>query len=110
MRCVYIYVSHVIMAESREKCVLCCFKDHRRTVRFCGTLHNLKEQVKKTFNDVIPDGYEIFLQIKHEGWSGQFIDLNEDEEIADRSIVTVVVEQKEVSISFCWCVYLQMLI
>ena len=89
--------SALTMAEGgRMMEVLCCFKDHRRSVTFSGNLIDLKEQLKKKFQGVLPKNCEICLQMKDENWSGQFTDISEDKDIVDKSILNVVVEKQEV--------------
>ena len=83
-----------------EKTVLCCFNEHRRSVTLSGTCKELETVVKERFADKIPKEADIFLQINHQGWSGEFIDLTEDDKIVDKSVLSVVVEQQEMVIPF----------
>ncbi len=75
--------------------VLCCYKEHKRSISFSGcSVNDLKKEVLTSFHDIIPEDSAIFLQVKNESWNDQFIDLNDDEYNIDKSVLTVVVEPR----------------
>ena len=58
-------------------------------------LKDLVSEVKTKFSDLITDpSAELFLQLKHEAWGGEFVDIDENQEVADKSVIKVVVEPK----------------
>ena len=48
---------------------------------------NLKEDVKKTFCDVLPSNATILLKIKDEAWDGMFVDLEEISPLPNKSVL-----------------------
>ena len=75
----------------------CCttVRKHKSSISFRGcSVNNLKREVSTSFRDTIPEDSAIFLQVKNESWSDQIIDLNDDEDIVDKSVLTVVVEPR----------------
>ena len=66
---------------------------HNRSISFSSstliTLQVLKEAIQGKFADVLPPGQDFFLQLKNEEW-GEFLDLQGDEKIADKSTIKVV--------------------
>ena len=82
------------MAEQLdEKVVLCCFKDHRRSVKYSGSIDNLNKAVAEKFSDLLPQDCEVFLQLKEEFWEGQFVDINKDDNIPNHAVVRIVMEK-----------------
>ena len=55
----------------------------------------MMEAIRRSFQDVLAQ-QEFFMQIKREEWGGAFVDVSEEEEIADRSIMKVVLKPVEV--------------
>ncbi len=69
--------------------VLCCFKEHKRTVQFHS---GLKEAIKKKFGDILPSNSSFFYQMKHEEWKGEFVDVLDEADVVNDSILRIVVE------------------
>ena len=46
----------------------------------------LRESIKRLYSDVILQGEQIFLQVKDEQWDGEFVDLDVQASVPDRSI------------------------
>ena len=49
-----------------------------------ANMHRVMEAVRHTFRDVLAPHGEFFMQIKRDEWGGAFVDLSEEEEVADR--------------------------
>lgn len=66
---------------------------HNRFISFSNspliTLQVLKEAIQEKFADVLQPGQEFFLQLKNEEW-GEFLDLQGDEKIANKSTIKAV--------------------
>ena len=80
------------------KSVLVCFGEHKRPVSFPvsdarGERKKLEEAIAVTFQDVIgelhPDR-SLLLQLKSDGWAGEFVDLSDDAQIPDSSVIRAV--------------------
>ncbi len=79
-----------------EKSVLVCYKERKRPVTFMsnGTITERKSAhaaIKKVFQDMLPKS-ELALQVKHESWYGNFVDLGKDDIISDRSVLQVAID------------------
>ena len=74
---------------STQKLVLVSVGENRRPVAFIGGVNELKKAVQKKFRDCLKSD-EIIVQIKSEDWDGEFIDVKENDDIPDRSVVKVI--------------------
>ncbi len=86
-------------ADGAEKEFLCCFGERKRPVKFKvdpmkGDFNSALEVLRTTFEDVIAPTCQVFLQLKHEDWSGEFVDIGEMDTIPDRSVIRAVVERQ----------------
>ncbi len=86
-----------------EKSILVCYQDRKRPVTFMsnGTVGERKSAyaaIKEVFQDMLPsdsddsDATTLALQVKHESWYGNFVDLGKDDLIDDRSVLQVAIE------------------
>ena len=62
------------------------------TPELTADMEALVQAIQDTFADNLQPGQQFFLQIKNEEWGGTFIDVQDRQEIADRSIVRVVMK------------------
>lgn len=78
------------------KSVLLCFGEHKRPVTFSSDpsfeRKNLEEAI---INNVIEGSC---LQTKSEGWGGEFVDLPDDAQLPDGSVVRAIILERRVSI------------
>ena len=58
----------------------------------------LKNGIKQMFADILPPRCDFYIQMKSAEWGGVFIDVDLEEEIAEKSVVNVVLKSKEVQI------------
>lgn len=80
---------------SEKKTVLVSLNERNRVVEFSGSLmSDFVCTVKDAFADVLKKPAHIVLQIKDENWGGVFIDVQSMEAIKDRSILRVIVEER----------------
>ena len=97
------------MAEqTNENVVLCCYRDHRRSVKYSGSTDTLNKAVRKKFSDILPEECEVFLQLKDEFWDGQFVDVNKDDSIPNHAIVKVVVEKPSPKVISKGCIFVSL--
>ena len=54
-------------------------------------LSSALEAVRTVFEEVITPTCEVFLQLKHEDWSGEFVIIREMDSIPDRCVIRAVV-------------------
>ena len=66
--------------------VLVLYNCYSRVVTTTGN-RNLKEDVKKTFCDVLPSNASILLKIKDEAWGGMFVYLEESSPLPNKSVL-----------------------
>lgn len=97
------------MATTRSANVLVCFGEHKRPVTFTclsdpkADRKRLEEAVINKFHDVMVEtrssrsGLSLLLQIKSEGWGGEFIDLPEDAELPDGSVLRAIILEPQVT-------------
>lgn len=81
--------------SSLQKQVLLCYNERKYPMKVSQYVSILEEQnallceAKRVFDVADCDG-EMILQIKSEAWGGEFIDLQTDEAVPDRSILRMV--------------------
>lgn len=63
-------------------------------VVYYNTTNDLKDNILQTFKNVIED-HDFFLQVKSEEWGGLFVDLNNDEQVPDKSVIKAVIKPKK---------------
>ena len=101
--CIHTYTWTVKMAC---KSVLVCFGEHKRPVTFSSDpsfeRKNLEEAIIDKFDNVIEGsrkpGRSLLLQTKSEGWGGEFVDLPDDAQLPDSSVVRAIIWEPRVSI------------
>ncbi len=59
-----------------------------------GDFNSALEVLRTMFEDVIAPTCQVFLQLKREDWSGEFVDIGEMDTIPDRSVIRAVVERQ----------------
>ncbi len=59
-----------------------------------GDFNSALEVLRTTFEDVIAPPCQVFLQLKHEDWSGEFVDIGEMDTIPDKSVIRAAVERQ----------------
>ena len=76
----------------------------RRVVHF-SSRGDLVPAIRSTFSDLpcIASAGKLVIQTKDEEWEGEFVDLREDQDIPDRSVLNVVViaQEQQVGIGSC---------
>ena len=60
---------------------------------------DLLENIRTVYGDVLSKGQKFLLQIKDDAWGGEFVDVGEDMEIADRSVFKLLLKEEVCSIS-----------
>ena len=87
-----------------DKVVLVSVGDNKRVVSFSSSessesaasvvsdLEALSPAIRVEFGDILQPGQDFFLQLKSEEWGGVYIDLRGSTQIADRSVVKVVMK------------------
>lgn len=86
-----------------EKEVLVRLGVHCRVVRFADDSKELYSNIHSTFSDVSQIGAsdtKLLIQIKDERWSGEFIDIKEDKNIPDHSVLNVIVLSQAEQVGF----------
>ena len=81
--------------DHTEKTVLICLGERKRQLTFCGDNEELCRRVKILFSDVVPKDKSVILQLKHEDWEGQFMDVRNDTVICNRSVLRAVVDNSD---------------
>ena len=71
--------------------ILVLLGDNTRVVSF-ECRGDMKKAICETFKDVLEPNQDFFLQIKSEEWGGVFVDLTNDQEVGDKSVVKAVVK------------------
>ena len=95
-----------LMAEAEKKSVLFCFGEHKRPISYTPSTDAkterkaIEDAIIDKFQDVIGEslgpGRTLLLQLKSEGWAGEFVDMAEDAVIPESSVVRVVVLEPKV--------------
>ena len=71
-----------------EKCILVLLGNNTRVVKFTsGVVDVVMSEIRNAFSDVLQSGQEFFLKVKREEWGGVFVDVQENDEIVDKSVV-----------------------
>ena len=87
-----------------EKEVLVRLGVHSRVVRFADdSKEELYSNIRATFSDVSQVGApntKLLVQIKDKRWSGEFIDIKEDKNIPDHSVLNVIVLSQAEQVGF----------
>ena len=52
----------------------------------------LEQAIRVKFKDILQPGREFFLQLESEKWGGKFLDVLGDQEVADQSVVKIVMK------------------
>ena len=84
-------------SKDEKKTVLACFEKRKREVIFSAgedELQALIAAVKMVYNDVLPVGMKPVVQLKHEEWGGEFLDVKEGSIIPDKSVIQIVFENE----------------
>ena len=85
------------------KSVLVCLGEHKRPVTFAASSDaslekkDLQKAIAVAFEDVIgksADPGSLLIQLKNEGWAGEFVDVSEGAPIPDSSVVRAVALDK----------------
>ena len=84
-------------AKDAKKTILVNFKEHKRVLTYSGDGDELKERVYQVFQDVIPTGTNVFLQIKDQEWDGVYLDLI-DQDVPDKSWIRVCLHDDNPSV------------
>ena len=88
------------MAAVPERSILVLLGKNTRVVTFPSDLESevnvgvAMSAIRNSFSDVLQPGQEFFLKVKREEWGGVFVDLQEKDELIDKSVVKA--EFKEV--------------
>ena len=80
---------------SKMPTCLVILRDHSRTVAF-KKQEDLVQRVTEQFSDVITEHQCFFLQIEKAEWNGRFVDLQNEDEVPDKSVVKVILVENEV--------------
>ena len=89
------------------KSVLVCFGERKRPVTLTNnsSVNDIKLAIVNEYQDVLPRSTSstdqsvadrLVLQIKSEDWDGVFVDLKDDADVPDRSVLRVVEECQKV--------------
>ena len=71
-----------------EKCILVLLGNNTRVVKFTSSgLNIVVSEIRNAFSDVLQPGQKFFLKVKREEWGGVFVDVPENDEIVDKSVV-----------------------
>ena len=90
------------MEDSSSKTVFVCCREHKREVKFSAATNEkmqLEEAVFSVFDDIIERGCLLLLQVKREGWAGEYVDLGEDS-IPNGSIIKAVLMEQVIIMHF----------
>ena len=81
--------------------VLVCHKERRRPIKliYGGSHGDLEAEVRAAFSDLIDNEETLLLQIKDETWQGLFVDIALDQAIPDRSVIQVIVVDRDAAAS-----------
>ena len=83
------------------KTVLVSMGENTRPVSFTTSLSAaavtddtkaLERAIRVKFKDILQPGQEFFLQLESEKWGGKFLDVLGDQEVADQSVVKIVMK------------------
>ena len=76
-----------------SKKVLVEYNESRKAVTF-DTDCDMKESIKQCFCIQLGDTQHLIVQKRNEEWGGQWVDVEEQEEIPDKSFLKVLVSSK----------------
>ena len=88
------------------KSVLVCMGGRNRIVSFCAADAGVSDKsaltaaVRTEFGDVLLEKQDFFLQIKDEDWGGAFVELQEEQTVADKAVIEAVIVQKSIEVCF----------
>lgn len=85
------------MASKASYKALVLLGENTRVVYY-NTTNDLKDNILETFKDVL-EGQDFFLQVRSKEWGGLFVDLEKDEEVADKSVIKAVIKLKKIQIN-----------
>ena len=83
------------------KTVLVTMGENMRPVSFTTSLSAaavpddtkaLEQAIRLKFKDILQPGQEFIMQLRSEEWGGEFLDVFGNQEVADRSVVKVVMK------------------
>ena len=106
---VWVPVHVKIMATKSTVSVVVCLGEHKRPIAFTSSdpktdRSSLEDTIINKFSDVIVEarssrgpGLSLLLQTKSEGWAGEFIDMPEDAELADGSVLRAIILEPRVT-------------
>ena len=80
----------------RLKKVLVCLGDRKREVIFTT---DIMGAVRSSFSDILPAAHDgrpakFILQLKNEEWGGDFLDVADESEVPDRSVLKVILSNE----------------
>ena len=81
------------MAGGETKQVLVRLGVHSRVVRFCS-MEDLVPSIRTSFagvSELASTSAQLVIQLKDEEWGGEFVDLREDQEVPNRSVLKVAI-------------------
>lgn len=85
------------MAVEGSKVVLVCIGEHKREVRFKADdvveneRKNIEQAIAVVFSDVVDvENKSLLLQVKNEGWNGEYVDLEDGNVVANGAVVKAV--------------------
>ena len=84
------------MLKLSESKVLVKFGEICRVISFPSSHHYdnnsaaLENEIKKSFSADIPANARLILQLKDEEWNGEFVDINPEKRIPNKSVVKAV--------------------
>ena len=79
------------MATAAKK-VLVKFEDRCRPIQFTGD--DLRVEIREAFD--LNQQEDFFIQIKDEDWGGEFVDVSDEKNIPDKSVIKIVLLKKQV--------------
>lgn len=89
------------------KTLLVCFRERKRPITLPAeaSVSDLKLQIVQEYRDVLPQGSSstdetiaesLILQVKAENWDGVFVDVNNGDDIVDKSVLRIVTANPQV--------------
>ena len=93
-----ILILWIVQVKKVMKMVLVTMGENTRPVSFTPSLsadvtddtRALVQAIQVKFKDVLQPGQEFFMQLRSDEWGGAFLDVFGNQEVADRSVVKVV--------------------
>ena len=97
-----------VRGEAATKTVLVCFGERKRPVNIAqdSSLKDVKLAIVNEYEDVLPRSTsstnesiaeKLLLQVKAEEWEGVFVDVKEEDDIPDKSVLRIVEECRKVT-------------